>query len=105
MINGVKEIALTKFDVLNKFSEIKVCTSYTIDGKFVKYFPSDAVTLEKVIPIFETLKGWNTELKNSDGFDNLPSEAQNYISFIENYLEVKISSIGTGPARNQMILR
>ncbi|MBL0332471.1 MAG: adenylosuccinate synthase [Chlorobiota bacterium] len=105
MINGVKEIALTKFDVLNKFSEIKVCTSYTIDGKFVKYFPSDAVTLEKVIPIFETLKGWNTELKNFDGFDNLPSEAQNYISFIENYLEVKISSIGTGPARNQMILR
>jgi len=105
LINGISEIALTKFDVLNKFTEIKVCTGYMLNGKQLKYFPTDAATLGLVEPIYETLSGWNTALNQASAFGSLPTQANDYVAFIENYLGVKVSSIGVGPARDEMIIR
>jgi adenylosuccinate synthase len=54
MVNGIREIALTKLDVLDEFDEIKVCTGYTVNGKPLKSFSSDVATLDAVTPVYKT---------------------------------------------------
>ena len=39
-ISGISSIALTKLDVLDKFDELKVCTSYKIGDEVINFFPS-----------------------------------------------------------------
>lgn len=103
MVNGINEIVLTKLDVLNDFEEIKVCTGYTLNGENLKYFPSDCPTLEKVEPVYETLPGWNCELKRGSGFDDLPVETRNYIAMIEEYVGAQVRYLGIGPGREAII--
>lgn len=105
MINGITEIVLTKLDVLNDFDEIKVCTGYELDGKPVKYFPSDCGTLERIEPVYETLPGWKCELRNGGRFDNLPDETRAYISTIEDYLGIPVRYLGIGPGREEIIVQ
>ncbi|MEZ4785357.1 MAG: adenylosuccinate synthase [Candidatus Kapaibacterium sp.] len=104
MINGIDEIVLTKLDVLNDFEEIKVCTGYNVNGEPVKYFPSDCGTLEKVEPIYETLPGWNCELRSGESFDDLPSETRNYIRKIEEEVGAPVRYLGIGPGRDEIIV-
>ena len=104
MINGIDEIVLTKLDVLNDFEEIKVCTGYNVNGEPVKYFPSDCGTLEKVEPIYETLPGWNYELRSGESFDDLPSETRNYIRKIEEEVGAPVRYLGIGPGRDEIIV-
>jgi adenylosuccinate synthase len=103
MINGIKEIALTKLDVLDKMDEIKICTSYKFQDDTLKSFPTDLHILERIDCEYVTMKGWKTELKNFTNFDELPIEAQEYIKFIERYVKVKISIISVSPDRKDTI--
>ncbi|MBC8145095.1 MAG: adenylosuccinate synthetase, partial [bacterium] len=105
MINGITDIVLTKLDVLNTFDEIKVCTSYEVDGRMVKYFPSDCTTLDRVTPIYETLPGWNCELAGIDRFDDLPKRTLDYVEFIENVVGARVAYLGIGPEREQVVVR
>lgn len=105
MINGITDIALTKLDVLNDFDEILVCTAYDIDGKEVKFFPSDIERLERVKPVLKLLKGWKQNLAGIKDFDNLPKEAKEYIKYIEEFTGTKISIVSISPDRNDTIIR
>lgn len=110
-INGVSEIALTKLDVLSGLREIKVAVAYEIDGKVTKSFPSSADKLYKVKPAYETLKGWNKLSKGEwkriveKGFDALPYNTIEYISFIEDHLKIPVKIISVGPEREYTIVR
>ncbi len=105
MINGITDIALTKLDVLNHFDEIKVCVSYKLGEEEINYFPSDIKRLEKVTPILKSLKGWKKDLSGINSFEKLPIEAQDYISFIENFTGVKITYISISPDRKDTIIK
>jgi adenylosuccinate synthase len=105
MINGITEIALTKLDVLNTFDEIKVCTGYELDGKPVKYFPSDCGTLDRVVPVYETFPGWCTSLETCKSYSDLPLRTREYIEAIERFVGARVDIIGTGPDREQTIVR
>jgi adenylosuccinate synthase len=105
MINGITEIALTKLDVLNSFDEIKVCTGYEVDGRAVKYFPSDCKTLDRVTPIYESFPGWCSSLESCRTFEDLPEKTRRYVEAIEQYVGARVDYIGTGPEREQTIAR
>jgi len=91
-INGINKIILTKIDVLFGLEEIKLCVAYEYNGKIIDFPP--IYDLESVKPIYKNLKG----------FDNL-NEANHYIEFIENYLNMKISYISYGFERESIISR
>ncbi len=100
-INGVDQIALMKLDVLDGFSEVKVCVAYEIDGKKIDYVPYD---LESAKPIYKTFKGWD----NSEGvrdFDKLPIEAKDYILAIEEMIKCRVAIVSTSPDREDTIIR
>ena len=61
-IQGATQVALTVVDVLGYLDEIKVCVGYEIDGKVTKEFPTTA-ELAKAKPVYETLPGWNCEIR------------------------------------------
>ncbi len=102
--SGINGIALTKLDVLDEFEEIKICIGYDLNGKKIDYLPASSEQQLKVKPIYKIFKGWNSSTRGIRQFEKLPKNAQNYIKFIEKFVEAKISTISTSPERNDTIL-
>ena len=105
-INRVNELCMTKADVLNNLSEIKVCKSYNSkkyeDVNFSESDILESLSLEN--SDFEVFSTWG-EIEDLSNFETLPDNLKKYISFIENYLNIPIKIISLGPERNQTIIR
>jgi len=97
MINGVTDLVVTKIDVLNDFSEIKIAESYIVNGQKTAEFST--ADLEDIKLDYLSFDGWNQSLADIDTFEKLPSNAQKYLEFIEKNTNTKISIISTGPNR------
>jgi adenylosuccinate synthase len=103
MINGIERVAITKLDVLSNMDEINVCVGYELDGKRLKSFPSTTEQLERIVPIYETLPGWKTDITGVRNYKDLPAETKNYLRFISEHSGFEISIISVGPKRDQTI--
>ena len=101
-LNNLTSLCVTKLDVLDSFSEIKVCDEYEIDNEIVQY---KSRQLHKVKPKYKTFKGWEQSLNQCQNYSELPKEAREFLEFIEDYTKVKISLISNGPQRNDLIHR
>ena len=105
-INRVNELCMTKADVLNNLSEIKVCKSYNSkkyeDVNFSESDILESLSLEN--SDFEVFSTWG-EIEDLSNFETLPDNLKKYISYIENYLNIPIKIISLGPERNQTIIR
>jgi len=102
-LNGVTDLILMKSDVLDTFKTIKACVAYKLpDGTQTDEFPFDC---EGVEPIYEELPGWQTDLTKVNDEDEFPEEFNNYITFLEEYLETPVSIVSVGPDRHQTIVR
>ena len=99
-LNGCDELAVMKLDVLDGFSEVKVCVAYEVDGEEIDYLPSD---LENAKPVYKTFKGW-AKCEGARTFAELPEEAQHYVKAIEELTQTKVGMISTSPDRNDTIL-
>jgi adenylosuccinate synthase len=104
MVNGISEIAITKLDVLDSFDTLYICTGYELNGKPLKSFPTDVQTLEKVKPVYESFKGWNSSTSNVRSFDELPANAQTYVNALAKLTGTHISMISVGARRDQTIV-
>lgn len=100
-INGIEEAAITKLDVLSSFEELKICTGYEIRGKLLKSYPTDVQRLSEVKPVYESLKGWNSDISNCRSYSELPQEAKEYLEFIAKHSGIKINIVSVGPKREQ----
>lgn len=104
MINGVTKLIMMKADVLDAFDTIKICTHYKIDGEIIDYMPYDIVS-KKVEPIYVEMKGWKTDLTKLASINQLPTELNQYIEYLEQELNVPISMVSVGPDRTQTLMR
>ena len=103
-INGFTAVALTKLDVLDALEEIKVCVGYELNGKRCESLPSVSHELRRVIPVYETLPGWQTSTVGTTSLSDLPRAAREYVNFLSNQIGVQIGLISTGPERSQTIV-
>ena len=103
-LNGLDEIALTKLDTLSGLKEIKICIAYKIGNKKVSEVPAFTKDLMNAEPVYKTMKGFTLNGKEKT-FGQLPEEAKAFVKFIEKELKIKISMIGTGPERGQLITK
>ncbi len=103
MINGITKLFMTKADVMSGFETIKVCTSYTIDGKECVEIPffNDYI----IQPVYADLPGWNENITGIRDFNELPQALKNYIEFIEKETRVPVTMVSVGPDRNETIFR
>lgn len=105
-VNCYTSLNLTKLDVLDTFSLIRVAVAYcTSDGEKLTSFPADLSLLENCTVEYVDLPGWQRSTKAVRTWSELPSQAQRYVEFIETSVGVKIGYIGTGQDRDDMIIR
>lgn len=106
-INNYTEFCITKLDVLSELKEIPVCIGYLYHGKIMNTFYewSNIDILNKIEPIYKILKGWQSSIRGIQRFEQLPIEAQNYITFFEYQTGVKVSLISTGPKDEEIIIK
>jgi adenylosuccinate synthase len=102
-VNGITGLAITKLDVLDKLSEIQVCTGYTIDGEPIEDLPVQIRDFEKVKPVFETLPGWNSDTSGAQSWADLPATAKRYLERLAELSGAPIALVSVGPRRDQAI--
>ncbi|MHB0969836.1 MAG: adenylosuccinate synthase [Thermoanaerobaculia bacterium] len=105
ILNGIDEIALTKLDVLDDLAEIPVCVAYRCGPKETNFFPRFDVDRGVARPVYRTMKGWQKSTVGVRSFDELPPEARDYVRFVEDELQTRVSIISTGPRREETIIR
>ncbi len=103
-VNGINGIALTKLDVLDGMSALKVCTGYEIDGDTFDHLPASVVRQRKVEPIFEVMEGWTESTRGARSWAELPATAVKYIRRIEEIIGAPVALLSTSPEREDVIL-
>jgi adenylosuccinate synthase len=103
-INGMDCLAITKLDVLDELDEIKVCVAYEIDGVRCDHFPTSARRFAECRPIYKTLPGWNRETSGCRSWTELPKQAQVYLKFLADLMDVPIAIVSIGASRDQTII-
>lgn len=104
-VNGLTELALTKLDVLTGMEELKVCVGYKYQGEYLSEFPLEQETLFNCEPVYETMAGWSEDISGYTEYEQLPQAARAYIEYIEKESGIPVKIIGTGPEREQIIIR
>jgi adenylosuccinate synthase len=104
-VNGLTDLVITKLDVLSELDTIKVCTAYEYDGRPHRDLPCHQTAFHHAKPIYEELPGWREDITGCRTFEDLPKNARDYITFIEDLAEVPVSIIAVGPSREQTIMR
>ena len=95
---------MMKADVLDDFETIKVCTHYDVDGERIDYMPYDIVSTE-VKPVYKEVKGWMSDLTKLSSIEEIPSELNDYVEYLEQELNVPITIVSVGPDRKQTLMR
>ena len=103
-VNGIHGIALTKLDVLDGMDEIKVCVGYELDGKRIDYLPASQGAQARVVPVYETLEGWEGTTAGARSWNDLPAQAVKYVRHIEELIGAPVALLSTSPERDDTIL-
>lgn len=104
LVNGYTSLILTRLDVLDGISPIKICTGYRLDGETITHFPTNNESLERCEPIYEDIPGWQEPTASVKELAKLPEGARHYIKRLESFIGVPIHMISTGPNRDETIM-
>ena len=103
-VGGINGLALTKLDVLDGLTELKVCVGYTIDGQMVKRLPAAPRAQARALPVFETMEGWTGSTRGARSWAELPAQAIKYVRRIEELVEAPVTLLSTSPERDDTIM-
>ena len=104
IINGISGLCITKLDVLDGLSEIKVCVGYELNGKRIDILPLDADDVAACVPIYDTFPGWAETTFGVTEWDKLPTNARRYLERVQEFIGAPIDMVSTGPDRVHTIL-
>jgi adenylosuccinate synthase len=103
-VNGLSGLCITKLDVLDGLSELKLCTGYMLDGALTDILPMGADEIARCEPVYETMPGWTQSTVGVTDYPRLPLEARNYLERITQLTGVPIHMVSTSPDRDHTIL-
>lgn len=93
-ISGCRSIIVTKLDVLDSLSEIMVgigplANEWTPTKQDIQY---------------KTFTGWQVNTQGLTRWNQLPNGAIQYLEFIEDFLNIPVQFVSTGPVSSSMIM-
>jgi len=103
-LNGLTGIAVTKLDVLSGSPVLKIANGYDLEGKTFTTMPSNIRQAERVVPRYEEMPGWQKDISGVRQFEDLPSEAKDYIRRIEDFTGTPAVIVSVGPDRSETLL-
>ncbi|MEA2904979.1 MAG: adenylosuccinate synthase [Alphaproteobacteria bacterium] len=102
--SGINGLALTKLDILDGLTELKVCVGYRLDGREIDYLPASEHAQAAVEPIYETVEGWRGATARARSWAQLPAPAIKYVRRIEELVGCSVALLSTSPEREDTIL-
>jgi adenylosuccinate synthase len=103
-VNGIDTVAITKLDVLDGLSSIKICTGYRLHDAELDTPPTTTAVLAQVEPIYEELPGWMVPTSHIRRFPDLPEAAQAYVARLCQLIGARLGIISVGPGRDQTVM-
>jgi len=104
LINGITGICLTKLDVLDGLSEIRMCIGYDLHGERIDILPLDADEIVNCQPVYEVFPGWTETTFGVTTWEGLPLNARRYLERVQQFIATPIDMVSTGPDRDHTIL-
>ena len=102
--SGINGLALTKLDILDGLTAIKVCVAYRLDGREIDYLPASEHAQARVEPVYETVEGWRGKTAKARSWAQLPAPAIKYVRRIEELVGCSVALLSTSPEREDTIL-
>ena len=102
--SGVNGLALTKLDVLDGFTDLKICVAYRLNGREIDYLPASERAQAEVEPVYETVEGWQAATARARSWAELPAQAIKYVRHIEELVGCPVALLSTSPEREDTIL-
>jgi adenylosuccinate synthase len=104
-VNGVTDVVVTKLDVLTGFDRLPVCVAYEVDGVRHEEWPVNQSDVHHARPVYEWLDGWSEDVTGCRTFEELPAAARAYVLRVEELVGARVSAVGVGPGRHEIIER
>ncbi len=109
-ILGADYLCINHMDTIGeigkKLGSVKMCTSYTYQGKLIHHYPDDIrLTGEIPTPNYEEFYGGWTIPSTARSYDDIPETAKEYIKRIEEVTGIPVKYIGIGPDNEDIIER
>ena len=102
-VNGVTDFVLTKLDVLTGWERVPVCVAYDVDGERVDEMPMTQTDFHHATPVYEFFEGWDEDISGARSLGDLPRATRAYVEALEGMSGSRISAIGVGPGRDEII--
>src|SRR5437868_4457974 len=102
-LNGLNAAVITKLDVLDTFSTIKICTAYQLHGKLVHSLPATQSDLAACEPVYEEIVGWQCTTSDTHSYEELPAAAKAYLKRLEALIETPVAMVSVSPQRGRTI--
>ena len=103
-INGVTGLCITKLDVMDGLSEVRLCVGYDTPNGRLNVLPFGADAVAQCTPVYETMPGWSESTQGVKQWSALAKNAQNYLSRLSEVVGAPIAMVSTGPDREETIL-
>lgn len=103
-INGLTGLAINHLDTIGKLDKIKLCVAYNHKGKVSMDYSTNPVYISNCEPVYEEFEGNFGDLSSITSRKDLPENAKKYLNRIEEVVKVPIKFIGTGAARDHLII-
>ncbi|MBN2474693.1 MAG: adenylosuccinate synthase [Pirellulales bacterium] len=100
-LSGVDVLAVMLLDVPSQLPELKICTAYEVGGRRTTDFPSHVDDLRRVVPVYETMPGWQEEISHVRRIADLPQKARNYLDRISELVGRPVEVVSVGADREQ----
>jgi adenylosuccinate synthase len=104
-VNGVTDFVITKLDTLSGLEKVPVCVAYDVDGVRYDEMPMTQSDFHHAVPVYEELPGWWEDITGCRSFDELPANARRYVEALEQMVGQRVSAVGVGPGRDQIVSR
>jgi adenylosuccinate synthase len=102
-VNGITDYFLTKLDVLSGLEKVPVCVAYEVDGIRHEEVPLTQTEFHHAVPVYEYFDGWVEDISKARSFGDLPKNARNYVTALEQMIGAPVYAIGVGPRRDQTL--
>jgi adenylosuccinate synthase len=103
-VGGIQGLALTKLDVLDGMSELRVGVGYRIGGETLRHLPAGMRAQAAAVPVYETMEGWSGSTHGARSWAELPAQAIKYVRRIEELVEAPVTLLSTSPERDDTIM-
>ena len=102
-LSGVDSLAVMLLDVLSELPELQICTAYELDGQRITNFPDHVEDLRRVVPVYESMPGWQEEISHVRRIADLPQRARDYLDRLSVLVGRPVEVVSVGPDRQQTI--